>query len=272
MTRVGILETGKPSAEVAGRYGDFVDMFRAYFAAQSDLGFVTYPVSSGAPLPTPSAENAWLITGSPAGVYEDHAWMPPLEEFVRQAIRQSVSVLGICFGHQLMAKAMGGKVVKSDKGRGIGVHRYEVNDAGQKLLPQTKTLHLIAAHQDQIAELPQGATLLASSSFCPYAALAYDNVGLSIQPHPEFTIDSGRAITRDWQEEEPTAHEVLAAAEDSFGTLPVDSAFPRRFSRPSIGTLNVCRKNQFARAARRRFSRRRFARAPAPRPRQADAE
>lgn len=220
---IGILETGEPSETVIQQHGNFSQMFCRYFADFSELSFSVYPVAKGAPVPKPADRDGWIITGSPAGVYENHPWIPPLKEFVRQAVGQNIPTLGICFGHQLMAEAFGGKVIQSDKGRGIGVHRYTLNEAGKKLLADTPGVNLIAAHQDQVIEAPQGATILASSDFCSYAALAYGKAGLSIQPHPEFTPDGGRAITKGWQDRSPTDRQVFETAQGTFDHVPSDA-------------------------------------------------
>jgi GMP synthase-like glutamine amidotransferase len=223
VTRVGILEAGRPSDAIIRRHGNFSEMFCKYFSGQPELEFSVFPVAFGAPIPKPSDRDAWIITGSSAAVYEDHPWLPPMREFVRQSIGQSIPTLGICFGHQLMAQAFGGKVTKSDKGRAAGIHQYTLSQAGQKLAPDKTGINLIATHQDQVIEPPPNAVLMASSEFCSYAALGYGDAGLSLQPHPEFTIDSARDIVRGWQERSPVAEEIIVAAESSFNAIAPDS-------------------------------------------------
>ncbi|MCW5605758.1 MAG: type 1 glutamine amidotransferase, partial [Burkholderiales bacterium] len=98
--------------------------------------------------------------------------------FLRQAIARDVPVVGICFGHQILAEAMGGKVVKSERGWGCGVHRYSLSDGGE--------MAIAAMHQDQVIQVPPDAAVIASSEFCPVAGLDYGGRALSFQPHPEF--------------------------------------------------------------------------------------
>jgi GMP synthase-like glutamine amidotransferase len=112
VTRVGILATGRLSDAIIRRHGNFSQMFCKCFSGQPELEFSVFPVAFGAPVPKPSARDAWIITGSSAAVYEDHPWLPPMREFVRQAIDQTIPTLGICFGHQLMAQAFGGTVAE----------------------------------------------------------------------------------------------------------------------------------------------------------------
>ncbi len=188
-TQIGIIEAGRPSDAVLETYGDFPKMFAAYFKAAEQFSYKVYPVAEQNPFPEATACQAWIITGSPAGVYEDHPWLPPLMDFIRTVISAKVPMLGICFGHQVMAQAMGGRVEKSPSGWGLGLHEYVLTETGQKIFPQRLKLRLPASHQDQVVVPPPQSTVLAYSEFCPYAALAYGETALSLQPHPEFTDD-----------------------------------------------------------------------------------
>jgi GMP synthase-like glutamine amidotransferase len=127
-----------------------------------------------------------LLTGSPAGVYDDLDWIAPLERFVRTADQSRIPMAGICFGHQLIAQALGGMVRKSDKGWGIGRHVYDVMP-GNGVIDGEK-IAIAASHQDQVIEPPSGATTIFRSAFTPHAGLLYANgTAMSVQPHPEFT-------------------------------------------------------------------------------------
>lgn len=184
--RIGILETGFVAEPLRDRHRSYGEMFRQLLG---DSGFelVDYQVYCDGP-PADIAEcDGWLITGSAFGVYDPLPWIAPLEEFVRKVYAARIPLVGICFGHQIMAQALGGKVVKSDKGWGVGVQRYRSEETGGEIA-------ILASHQDQVVEKPEGAVVIAYSEFCEYAGLAYDDVALSYQPHPEFTEDFVRGV------------------------------------------------------------------------------
>jgi GMP synthase-like glutamine amidotransferase len=125
-----------------------------------------------------------LLTGSAAGVYDDLPWIAPLKGFLRAARGRS-RLVGICFGHQIMAEAFGGRVVKSPKGWGIGLHRYEVA-AQAAWMEDAAPVHVAASHQDQVVMAPPGARICLASDFTPLAGLDYGDA-ISFQCHPEFT-------------------------------------------------------------------------------------
>ena len=127
----------------------------------------------------------WLITGSKYGAYDDEPFIAPLEAFIRKAYAEDVPLVGICFGHQIIAQALGGKVEKFARGWSMGRKEYDLE--GEKVA-------LNAWHQDQVTELPPEATPVGSSEFCRYAALAYKGRAFSVQPHPEFDDEAVRLL------------------------------------------------------------------------------
>lgn len=177
--RIGILQTGLAPDALAPAFGEYPEMFQRLLAGHG-FTFQTYGVVNGE-MPASATEcDGWLITGSRHGVYEDHPWIAPLEQLIREAYSAHVPVVGICFGHQIVAQAMGGRVEKYAGGWAVGATEYDFDG-------QAMTLN--AWHQDQVVEAPKGAKVIASNDFCANAALLYDNRALTIQAHPEYGPD-----------------------------------------------------------------------------------
>lgn len=195
--KLTIVETGLVPPALRDQFPDYPEMFRQMFAAADPaLTFETVSVVKGEALPDPATLDAVLYTGSPAGVYEDHPWIAPLMDFVRAAAASRRPQIGICFGHQLMAEALGGKVAKSEKGWCVGRHTYDVvNCPIWSGAPCPPTLSIAASHQDQVILRPPSARVLAQSAFTPFAALEYDDIpAISFQCHPEFAADYSAAL------------------------------------------------------------------------------
>ncbi|RED53795.1 glutamine amidotransferase-related protein [Aestuariispira insulae] len=187
---IGILETGRPSEDLMAVHKDYPHMCqRLLEEAGSDLEFSQFAVLDGELPKDPAQCDAWMITGSKFGVYEGHDWIERLKSFLRQAYDRDVPIIGICFGHQILAEALGGKVIKSDKGWGVGVHSYPIRETRDWMEAGKEALSIQAYHQDQIVDLPPDATVLAGTDFCPNAMLVYGNKALSFQGHPEFQAD-----------------------------------------------------------------------------------
>ncbi|HEY2659298.1 MAG TPA: type 1 glutamine amidotransferase [Caulobacteraceae bacterium] len=181
--KLGILETGLPPANLVEQFGDYPAMFRALLG--EDLRTETFHVADGALPDTVEACDAYLITGSAAGVYDPLPWIAPLTGFL-QAAKGRARLVGICFGHQIMAQAFGGDVIKSPKGWGIGLQRYGVVEH-EPWMDAAPAIAIPASHQDQVTQLPPGAQVSLASDFTPYAGLTYDDGrSISFQGHPEF--------------------------------------------------------------------------------------
>lgn len=194
MPRITIIETGLVGPQFRERHGSYPQMFqRMVTAADPSVTCDAVSVAKGEALPDPTTLDAILITGSAAGVYDDVAWIAPLEAFVRTAHDKRVPMVGVCFGHQLIAQALGGTVRKSEKGWGIGRHVYRI--APDNGLIDGATIAAAASHQDQVITPPASARTILASDFTEHAGLLYANgTTLSVQPHPEFTADYADAL------------------------------------------------------------------------------
>ncbi|MEM9523948.1 MAG: type 1 glutamine amidotransferase [Pseudomonadota bacterium] len=175
---IGILECGHAAPAAAKVHGDFRDMFAALLDGYG-LNFQAFDVENMHFPDDVRLCDGWLLTGSKHGVYEDHAFIPPLEVFIRDAFAARVPMVGICFGHQIIAQALGGRVEKFRAGWAIGRQIYDFEELGE--------IALNAWHQDQVMEYPAPARAVAASDFCKNAALIYDDWAFTIQAHPEFT-------------------------------------------------------------------------------------
>ncbi|MEM9582399.1 MAG: type 1 glutamine amidotransferase [Pseudomonadota bacterium] len=181
---IGILECGHTMPEIAEEHGDFPEMFARLLDGYG-FTFRAFDVENMVFPDTIRDCDGWLLTGSKHGAYDELPFIAPLEDFIRNAYAASVPLVGICFGHQLIAQALGGQVEKFEGGWALGLTEYQFENGD--------SLKLNAWHQDQILDLPQDATVLASNAFCKHAALVYGDKAYSIQPHPEF---QGAIISR----------------------------------------------------------------------------
>jgi len=176
---IGILQCGHVPDAIAERYGQYDWMFRRLLGGRG-LEFRSYDVEE-MQFPGSADEcEGWLITGSKHGAYDDLPFIPVLERFIRDAHGRKVPIVGICFGHQIVAQALGGRVEKFAGGWSIGRVAYDTTDG---------TLALNAWHQDQVTEPPASAVTIASSDFCRYAGFTYPGGIWTIQPHPELSPD-----------------------------------------------------------------------------------
>ena len=179
--KIGILQTGHSPDELRADQGDYADLFQRLLAGHG-FEFRTWSVVDNEMPDSVTEADGWLITGSRHGVYEDHPWIPPLEAFIRAIYADGRPLVGVCFGHQIVAQALGGRVEKYAGGWAVGRQEYTLNG---------RTVPLNAWHQDQVTALPPDTpvTVIGSHPFCDYAALLYDSRILTVQPHPEFGAD-----------------------------------------------------------------------------------
>lgn len=186
-----ILENDLFDAELAARFGGFGDMFgRLFTQAGADNWTVEIFNTVNGQYPASFDDfDAVLLTGSRADSFSQDPWVLALREKVEQLLQAKKMLLGVCFGHQLIALCLGAEVARAPQGWGAGRMRYQWHRPQWAPAQGRTDIALLASHQDQVMALPAGATLLASSAFCPVAAFAVDQQVLCVQPHPEFVED-----------------------------------------------------------------------------------
>lgn len=192
--RIGILRTDSVRPEWVEQFGEYPDMFERLLSSQhATLSFTTWNVEEGEYPADPAEVDGYVITGSKSSVYDDKQWIRDLEDFVRRLYREQRKVVGICFGHQLIAKALGGEVSKSPKGWGVGVNVYQRHGDS---VGDGETFQLLASHQDQVMTAPEGAEVIASNAHCEIAGLRLGSCVLTFQGHPEFIPEYAEEIMR----------------------------------------------------------------------------
>ncbi len=205
--RIGILETGRPPAALEPRFGRYDGMFQRLLGGGFESR--TYDIQGGVYPAAPEENDAYIVTGSAAGVYEDLPWIGELKSFLGEA-KGRAKLVGVCFGHQIMAETFGGRVRKSEWGWGVGLHRYDVAETAPWMDP-VPSFTIPVSHQDQIIEQPPATRVLAASAFTRFAMLAYeDQPAISFQCHPEFSHGYAEALIESRRDRLPDPDAALA--------------------------------------------------------------
>ena len=187
---IAILEAGRTNPNMPAEFHNYPHMFEILFAIHTssvNFQFSSIPVIDGVLPDTVDEYDGYLITGSAYGVYDDAPFIPPLMEFIRAIFNARKPLVGVCFGHQAIAHALGGNAEKFPHGWGIGIMRVHVVGTADWIPSDTQHLDLIHVHQDQVITLPPEAIRLAQSDFCQNAAFAIGKQVFAMQGHPEFT-------------------------------------------------------------------------------------
>ena len=193
--KIGLLECDHVLEQFRHIAGDYRDMFTALFNQHTpDLTLQPFDVCDGELPASVNACDAYLATGSRFSAYDDVDWIHALKDFVRRLRDADKPFIGVCFGHQVLAEALGGAVAKAEQGWGVGVHQIEIGRHDAWMRPERRECGLQFMHQDQVVRLPESGVALSSSDHCPVAMFRVGERMLGIQPHPEFTLAYSEAL------------------------------------------------------------------------------
>lgn len=212
--RIGLLLCDHTRPSLRHISGDYSDMFTAMLRAHApEVALDIYDVQKGDYPPDLDTCDGYVCNGSAASVYDDETWIRHLEAFVRRLYREKRKLVGICFGQQVMAQALGGRVTQSDQGWGVGVKTAHVVRRRPWMNPAADSFRLLVSHQDQIVELPAGGEVLAENAHCPISMFQAGESFLGIQGHPDFTKEYARALM--YMRQESIGKECLEKADET---------------------------------------------------------
>jgi len=197
--RIGLLQCDHVADDLITIHGDYQDMFSDLLHAQDqDIEVAIYDLTADNFPIDLSACDGYIITGSQFSAYDDIPWIHKTKKLIINLYQAEVPTIGICFGHQLIAEALGGKVEKAtDKGWGVGLQKWDIKTTYDWMgNTSLDTFSLRASHQDQVVKLPTDSTLYAGSDFCPIAGFQAGKHILTMQGHPEFSKEYANALMK----------------------------------------------------------------------------
>ena len=193
--KIGLLECDHVRDELRHIAGDYRQMFPELFhQVAPNWEFHFYDVCNGQFPESVDDCDVYICTGSKNSVYDEEEWIIRLKDFILNIYSSTKIFIGVCFGHQILGEALGGKVQKAAVGWCVGVHPFEILRLENWMNPVRSTFNLLMMCQDQVVDLPSEATLLAQTSDCPNAMFRVGDRMLGIQAHPEFPKDYDKAL------------------------------------------------------------------------------
>jgi GMP synthase-like glutamine amidotransferase len=182
--RVGLLLVGHVAPSAVPAFGDYPELFADLLP---DVELVRFDLDRDRFPGSVRECDAWLMGPSRDSVTDGLPWIRSAEDLLREMVATETPFVGICFGHQLVASALGAPVARAEAGWEVGVHDYDIVARRPWMEPPARSVALIASHEDQVLAVPDDATLLARTDGCPVAGLLVGDRAWTVQPHPEFT-------------------------------------------------------------------------------------
>jgi GMP synthase (glutamine-hydrolysing) len=234
---LAIFKVGSTWPAMAARHGDFEDWLRRGLGKEAEPHIAVVPVADGAPLPAPEHLAGAIITGSHAMVTDRPAWSEALAHWLRQAVPAGLPVLGICYGHQLLAHALGGEVADLAPEPEVGTICVALTEASRDDplfhdLPPRFPAH--ASHVQSARRLPDNAVHLARSQREPHHAFRVGPRAWGVQFHPEFDTEAMGAYVRRWAEKPNAPKRDWAAVQAGVEDTPAAAEITRRFARLAL--------------------------------------
>ena len=186
--RIGLLKCDTVKEELQHIAGDCSDFFVTLFSQHApEVSLTIYDVQNGRYPQSPDECEGYITTGSASSVYDDEPWIMRFRDFVRQLYESNVKLVGVCFGHQMIAEALDGKCEKAECGWGVGMKTVKIISRKSWMEPALDSYNLVVSHLDQVCKLPTGSEVLGTNEYCPNAMFMVGEHFLGIQGHPEFT-------------------------------------------------------------------------------------
>jgi len=193
--KIGILNSDTVQIDGAAEFGQYPEMFsKVFWTVDPNIQFKTYEVQYNDYPQDINECDAYLITGSKASCYDNVQWIHALKQFIKALHKNKKKLIGVCFGHQIIAEALGGSVRKSPSGWHAGVDSISLNNDALEYGDQGKKYNLVFSHQDEVKRLPRNATLIAESASCPIGMFLIENHIFCTQGHIELDKKFARMI------------------------------------------------------------------------------
>jgi GMP synthase-like glutamine amidotransferase len=194
--KIALLEADHTNEDLRAVHGDLPDIYRSFFAGGGECSLDAFDLTRGERPPADHACDAFVLTGSRHAATGDEPWMDWLRSFIREGVRRGARFVGFCFGHQVLAHALGGRVARSERGWNVGVRPLAIRRWADWMRPRVGAMHLVFNHRDQVVEAPPGAVVLAGDELCPVQMFSLGDRILGLQAHPEYSIQYQEALMR----------------------------------------------------------------------------